>query len=191
MISFRIHGRGGQGAIAASELIALAAFHQGFYAQSLPFFGVERSGAPVQAYVRISDRAIITHSQVKEPDYLIIQDDTLITVKDVYLGLNPKTKILINSQETSEILRKKIRLKIKNNDILTVNASQIALNIMRRNIINTSLLGAFSAHYNLLSKENCQQAIIDKFSKKGRGTVKLNQKIFLFTYDLCQKNANN
>lgn len=187
MISIRIHGRGGQGAIAASELIALAAFHQGFYAQSLPFFGVERSGAPIQAFVRISDDPIITHSQVKEPDYLIIQDDSLIAINEIWHGLKPNTKILINSQKKSEALRAELNPKIRKNDLIVIDASQIAISILRRNIINTALLGSFCANYNLISKESCLQAITDKFTKKGRGTVKLNKKIFLYSYELSQR----
>lgn len=187
MISLRIHGRGGQGAIAASELIALAAFHQGFYAQSLPFFGVERSGAPIQAFVRISKEPIVTHSQVKEPDYLILQDDSLMDIKTVWQGVNRETKILINSDKSSEALKKILTPKLRNNSVISLDASKIAISILRRNIINTALLGAFSANYNLISKANCLQAISDKFSKKGRGTVKLNQKIFLLAYELQQK----
>lgn len=187
MISIRIHGRGGQGAIAASELIALAAFHQNFYAQSLPFFGVERSGAPIQAFVRISDRPIITHSQVEEPDYLIIQDESLIKLKEIWQGVTPKTKILINSTKNIEALKQDLDKKFRLNDLVVIDASQIAMNILRRNIINTALLGSFAAKYNLISKENCLQAINDKFTKKGRGTVKLNQKIFLYSYELCKR----
>lgn len=190
MISLRIHGRGGQGTIAASELIALAAFYDGFYAQSLPFFGVERSGAPVQAFVRISEAPIITHSQVKDPNYIIVQDDSLIANSEIWQGFTDKTEILINSQKEETILKKQFNLKYKKNNLYSIDASQIAMNILRRNIINTALLGSFCAYYNIVSKASCLQAINDKFSKKGRGTVKLNQKIFLYTYELCQGKKN-
>ncbi len=87
MKELRIHGRGGQGSVTAAELIAVAAFHDGMYAQAFPAFGVERRGAPVQAFVRFSSEKIRLRSQIYEPDYIIVQDPTLIADVNVYQGM--------------------------------------------------------------------------------------------------------
>lgn len=183
MISIRIHGRGGQGTIAAAELIALTAFYQNLYAQSLPFFGVERSGAPIQAFVRINNLPIITHSQANEPDYLIIQDDSLLSDKAIWKGLDKNTKILINTTKADKEIKKEIPTLLRKNEITVINATQIALDHLRKNIINTALLGAFSAKYGLINKDKALMSIHNKFSDKGRGTIKLNQKIFITAYE--------
>lgn len=188
MPSLRIHGRGGQGTIAAAELIALAAFKQGFYAQSLPFFGVERSGAPIQAFVRISKEPIISHSQVDSPNYLIIQDASLLTDKEIFKGLTATTKIIINSEQTKQDIKKNIPVKFRKNEITTIAATKIALEHLRKNIINTAILGAFSAKHELISKKQSLEAIKEKFQGKGRGIIKLNQKIFLVAYEQSKNN---
>jgi len=99
MEQVRIHGRGGQGVVTAAELIAIAAFTQGKYSQAFPNFGVERSGAPIQSYARISDQEIITHEQIYEPSVLIIQDATLIGHVDVFSGSDKNTIIIINGEK--------------------------------------------------------------------------------------------
>jgi len=86
----RIHGRGGQGSVTAAELIATAAFENGVFAQAFPAFGVERRGAPVQAFVRFADRKIRLRSQIYEPDYIIVQDSTLIKDENVFGGMKQR-----------------------------------------------------------------------------------------------------
>ena len=87
MKEIRIHGRGGQGSVTAAELLAQAAFKDGKYSQAFPAFGVERRGAPVQAFARIADEKILTRAQVYFPDIIIVQDSTLLEVVDVFSGL--------------------------------------------------------------------------------------------------------
>jgi len=94
----RIHGRGGQGSVTAAELLAVAAFEDGKYSQAFPAFGVERRGAPIMAFTRISEHPIRLRSQIYEPDYVIVQDATLIETVDVASGAKPKGKILINTE---------------------------------------------------------------------------------------------
>src|SRR5512136_1479433 len=95
----RIHGRGGQGVVTAAELLAVAAFADGKYAQAFPAFGSERMGAPVQSFVRISDTPIRARNQIYEPDFLIIQDATLIGAIDVAKGLKPGGLIIVDSEK--------------------------------------------------------------------------------------------
>ena len=97
MIQIRLHGRGGQGVVTAAELIAISAFYEGKEAQAFPSFGVERTGAPIEAFARIDNKPIRTREHVYSPDILIIQDPTLLETVDVANGCNNKTKVIINT----------------------------------------------------------------------------------------------
>ena len=158
MKEIRLHGRGGQGVVTAAELIAHAAFADGKYAQAFPSFGSERMGAPVQSFVRISDSIIRTRNQVHNPDYLIIQDATLIGTIDVASGLKPGGLIIVDTEKTPDELGLKI-----NGKILTIPASRIAKEIIGRPIQNTTLLGYFAAVTGLISFEGVRNAILERF----------------------------
>ena len=158
MKEIRLHGRGGQGVVTAAELIAQAAFADGKYAQAFPSFGSERMGAPVQSFVRISDTIIRTRNQVYNPDYLIIQDATLIGTIDVASGLKPGGLIIVDTEKAPNELGLKIDGKI-----LTLPASRIAKEIIGRPIQNTTLLGYFAAVTGLISFEGVRDAILDRF----------------------------
>jgi len=143
MIEIRIHGRGGQGAVIASKMLAIAFFNEGKFVQSFPTFGVERRGAPVAAFVRVDDKQILVRCQIYEPDHIIVLDPTLIDAVDVTQGLKPGGWILINtSREPSEFD------KLKQFKVATVNASHIAANhrlgSKSHPIVNTAILCAFS-----------------------------------------------
>ena len=97
MKELRIHGRGGQGSVTAAELIATAAFEGGVFAQAFPMFGVERRGAPVQAFVRFADKKIRLRSQIYEPDYIIVQDSTLIADVNVFAGMKKGGIAIVNT----------------------------------------------------------------------------------------------
>lgn len=99
MREIRIHGRGGQGSVTATELLAVAAFEDGKYSQAFPAFGVERRGAPVMAFVRLNDKPIRLRSQIYEPDYVIVQDATLVDVVNVAAGARQDGIILINTEK--------------------------------------------------------------------------------------------
>jgi pyruvate ferredoxin oxidoreductase gamma subunit len=135
----RIHGRGGQGSVTAAELIAIAAFEGGMYAQAFPAFGVERRGAPVQAFVRFDNHKIRLRSQIYEPDYIIVQDSTLIRDVNVFLGLKSGGIAIIN---TEKALTYPFPEGVK---VITIDATSIALRQLGVPITNTALLGAFAA----------------------------------------------
>ena len=155
MTEIRIHGRGGQGVVTAAELIAVAAFNDGKSSQAFPNFGVERRGAPVVAYARIADQFIRTREQIYEPDYIIIQDETLISVADVFKGAKKTTRVLVNSEKPADSFKK----YSGNLKIYTVPALQIALETIKKPIINTSLLGAFAGISGLIKPISLQKAI--------------------------------
>ncbi|MFA5076054.1 MAG: pyruvate ferredoxin oxidoreductase subunit gamma [Patescibacteria group bacterium] len=163
MIEVRLHGRGGQGVVTAAELIAIAAFHQNKYAQAFPFFGVERQGAPVEAYCRISDQPISLRSQIYQPDFLIIQDPSLISDPRTLNGIKQQAIVIINSEKELNNLNLS-----KNIKVFTIPATSLALEILGKPIINTALLGAFAAATNLISLKALEQAISEKFNEKNK-----------------------
>jgi pyruvate ferredoxin oxidoreductase gamma subunit len=160
MIQIRIHGRGGQGVVTAAELIAIAAFKDGKQAQAFPFFGVERTGAPVESYARIDNRPIKTHEQIYQPGILIIQDATLLNTVDITKGTTKKTVVIINTAQSKESL--KINLPAAN--IYCLDASKIAMEIIGKNIVNTVILGAFTKVTGLIGLASLELAIREKFA---------------------------
>jgi len=158
MIEIRIHGRGGQGNVAAAELLSIAAFKDGKFAQAFPSFGAERIGAPVQAFVRIDDKKIRTREEVRTPDYLIVQDSFLIGAVPVLDGIKPDGLILVNSDEAPEDLNIKTTARVE-----TIPATEIALEIIGRPIPNAIMIGAFCSITGLVSIGAVQEAIMEKF----------------------------
>ena len=153
----RIHGRGGQGAVTAAQLVAQAAFFEGKWVQAFPYFGAERRGAPVVAFARISDERILVHSQVYNPDYVIVLDPYLYRLVDLAEGLKEGGIIIMNTaQKPSEI-------KIDNSRIATVDATGVALELNLRvaglPVVNTSIVGAFSKATGELKLESVLKAI--------------------------------
>ncbi len=167
MIEIRIHGRGGQGNVAAAELLSMAAFKDGKYAQAFPSFGAERIGAPVQAFVRIDDKKVRTREDVRTPDYLIVQDSFLMDTVPVLERLKPDGLIVVNSDRPPEELYIKTTAKVE-----TIPATEIALEIIGRPIPNAVMIGAFCSITGLVSLDSVQEAIMEKFpGKVGENNV--------------------
>ncbi len=167
MFQVRIHGRGGQGVVSASQMMSVAAFHQGRYSQSFPSFGSERMGAPVMAFVRIDDREIELREPVLDPDLLIIQDPTLFNAIDVFSGLKEDGYVLINSSKNVEELGINEAVSgLPEGHVVTVPATDLALKHLRRPTPNTVLLGAFAAMSDLLELDGVEKAIREKFPGK-------------------------
>lgn len=162
MRELRIHGRGGQGAVIASKLLAVALFKEGRWVQSFPAFGVERRGAPVTAFLRVADVPIRLRCEISEPDDLIILDPTLIAATDVTAGLKPGGLILINSNRPPEYYEELSHRFI----VATVDASAIAqrngLGSRSQPIVNTAILGAFAVASGIVSLEAVCSAIAEE-----------------------------
>jgi pyruvate ferredoxin oxidoreductase gamma subunit len=154
----RIHGRGGQGSVTAAELIAVAAFESGVYVQAFPAFGVERRGAPVQAFVRFDDKKIRKRSQVYEPDYIIVQDSTLIKDVNVFLGVKKGGIVIVNTEKTPDY---KVPDGVR---LITIDATSIALKTLGLPITNTTLLGAFAAATGEIQISALENALRHRFS---------------------------
>ena len=168
MRELRIHGRGGQGSVTAAELIAVAAFEGGVFAQAFPAFGVERRGAPVQAFVRFDNKKIRLRSQVYEPDYIIVQDSTLIKDVNVFLGVKHGGIVIVNTEKTPDY---QVPDGVK---LITIDATSIALKALGLPITNTSLMGAFAAatgEIQFSALETCAQPPVPERSggKEHRG----------------------
>jgi pyruvate ferredoxin oxidoreductase gamma subunit len=164
MFEARIHGRGGQGVVTAAEMLALAAFDEGRYAQAFPSFGSERMGAPVVAFCRIDNREIRTHEPVMEPDALIVQDPTLLHQVDVFGGCRRGGFILINSARSFDDLGLGVLLKdFRHERLLTVPASELAREHTGRTVANTALLGGFAALTGAISIDAVERAIRERF----------------------------
>jgi len=167
MIEIRIHGRGGQGNVAAAELLSIAAFKGGKFAQAFPSFGAERIGAPVQAFVRIDDKKIRTREDVRSPDYLIVQDEFLMDTVPVLDGLKSDGLIVVNSDKPPEELYIKTTATVE-----TIPATEIALEIIGRPIPNAVMIGAFCSITGLVNLDSVQEAIMEKFpGKVGENNV--------------------
>jgi 2-oxoacid:acceptor oxidoreductase gamma subunit (pyruvate/2-ketoisovalerate family) len=153
----RFHGRGGQGAVTAAELLAVAAVEDGKYAKSFPFFGVERRGAPVQAFCRISEKPIRINQNVYDPDIIVVLDPSLIKVVNVCSGLKKEGIVIANSKETNE------QLQLACKEVYTVNATDIAIEEIGRPIVNTAMLGAFDKVTGLVKLGSLEKAIRQRF----------------------------
>ncbi len=161
MKEIRIHGRGGQGSVTAAELIAVAAFEDGKWSQAFPYFGTERRGAPVTAFARISDKKIRLRSQVYEPDYVIVQDPSLIPVVDVASGMKQDGVIIINTEKDPSVLKINTHATVK-----TIDATALAIEIIGKPIVNTALLGAFAGATGNIRLESINKAIKARFPGK-------------------------
>ena len=165
MFEVRIHGRGGQGVVTAAEMLSIAAFEEGRHSQAIPSFGSERMGAPVVAYVRIDDEPIEVTEPVIHPDLLIVQDPTLFHAVDIFTGLRPDGFVLVNSRHSVEQLGiEDAARRLPPGHIVTVAATELALEHLGRPTPNTVLLGALAALTDVIGLESVVKAINDKFS---------------------------
>ncbi len=157
MKEIRFHGRGGQGAVTAATLLSVAAFHDGKFTQAFPRFGVERRGAPVEAFTRLSDSFIRRKSAIYEPDILLVLDPTLFDVVDVTSGLKDGGMVIINTEKSPD------SFGIENATVHAVDATSLAFEILKRDIVNTAMLGAFAAFTGEIKTDSISEAIKEHF----------------------------
>ena len=171
MYEIRFHGRGGQGTVVASVLLAKAFFKDGYYVQTFPVFGLERRGAPVEAYLRLDKRKILIRSNVYSPDHVVVQDVKLLGNVDVTQGLKPGGSILFNSKDIFDDLEPFSGFRLA-----FVDAARIAVDFnlgTRTNpIVNTAMIGAFARLVEMPSMETIEAAIYDEIHVKASQNVK-------------------
>ncbi len=168
LVEIRWHGRGGQGAKTASLLLADAAFNTGKYIQGFPEYGPERMGAPITAYNRISDNPITIHSNIYEPDYVVVVDDTLLESVPVTAGLKETGAIVINTTKDAEYLRSV--LKGYNGSIYTIDARKVSMETLGKYFPNTAMLAAIVKVSGVMTDEellsDMEGSFKHKFAKK-------------------------
>ena len=168
LIEIRWHGRGGQGAKTASLLLADAAFNTGKYIQGFPEYGPERMGAPITAYNRISNNPITIHSNIYEPDYVVVVDDSLLDCVNVTAGLNPDGAIVINTTKDSNTIKSK--LKDYKGKVYTIDARKISVEALGKYFPNTPMLAAIVKITGVMTDsellEDMKSSFKHKFAKK-------------------------
>jgi len=157
------HGRGGQGVVTANEILAETIIHAGLYVKAFPEFGPERMGAPIRAFARISNEPIRIHTQVYEPDIVIVVDPSLIGKVDVAKGLRNGGAIIANYPGSSKDLQKAIGTT---SECHAVDATRISTEEIGRPMANTSMLGALMKVRPIVSYEELEDNITSKFQGK-------------------------
>ncbi|HOO11452.1 MAG TPA: 2-oxoacid:acceptor oxidoreductase family protein [Bacillota bacterium] len=163
-VEIRWHGRGGQGTKTASLLLAEAAFNTGKYIQGFPEYGPERMGAPITAYNRISDNKIRIHSNIYEPDYVVVVDESLIKDVDVAAGLKKDGAILVNTQKEPAEIKK--QLKGFEGKVYTVDAMTISVDALGKYFPNTPMLGAIVKVSGVMEEEEFIASMEESFKHK-------------------------
>jgi 2-oxoacid:acceptor oxidoreductase gamma subunit (pyruvate/2-ketoisovalerate family) len=174
MVEIRFHGRGGQGTVVATILLAKAFFRDGYYVQSFPLFGVERRGAPVEAYLRLDRKEILLRTNVYTPDHVVVLDKTLLESIDVTIGLKTGGWILVNGPEIPAYLK-----SCSGYNLAVVDATRIALTnglgTRTHPIVNTPMLGGLARVLGMPSMEAIFKAIQREVPSKPKANRKAAQ----------------
>ncbi len=171
MHELRIHGRGGQGAVVASKILAAALFSEGRSVQSFPAFGVERRGAPVTAFLRVSDGPILLRCEITEPDGIVVLDPTLMKAVDVTQGLAPGGSVLVNTDRpAAHYADLAARFQVSVVDASAI-ARRLGLGSKTQPIVNTAILGAFAADTGMVGLESVCRAIAEAVRVKVEQNV--------------------
>jgi 2-oxoacid:acceptor oxidoreductase gamma subunit (pyruvate/2-ketoisovalerate family) len=168
LLEVRWHGRGGLGAVTSAELVARAAISEGKYAQSFPSFGPERRGAPVLAFLRISDEFIKTRTVIYEPDIVVVLDPALLHAVDVASGLKENGKIIINSRKSPAELKSEFGYKWP---VATVNATKIAGETIGIPITNTAMIGALLKVTEAVKIDSMAEQLQERFGARAEGNI--------------------
>lgn len=163
-LEIRWHGRGGQGAKTAALLLAEVAFKTGKYGQGFPEYGAERMGAPITAYDRISEEPIRVHSNIYEPEYVVVVDETLLECVDVTKGLREDGAILVNTAKDAKDITP--LLNGYKGKVYTVDARNIAMQTLGKNFPNTPMLGAIVAITGVLDEDTFMKEMEGSFKHK-------------------------
>lgn len=181
VFQIRIHGRGGQGVVTAAEMLALAGFMEGHYAQAFPSFGSERTGASVVAFARLDAKEIRLREPVLEPDVVLVQDRTLLDSVDVFKGLRPNGYVLINSGSTAEELGlQELEARLPKGHFLCVPATRFAMEKIGRPLPGAGMLAGMAAMTGSMKLESVIAAYNEKF--KGR-VAQANAEVATLAYE--------
>lgn len=165
LTEIRWHARAGQGAVTAAKLVADTALSAGSYIQAMPEYGPERTGAPLKAYTRLSEEPIEVYNTIKNPDIVIVLDETLLGIVDCLEGIKSGGCVILNTALTPEEARLELKAdaSIK---VATVDASKIALETIKRDIPNTPIVGALAKVTGVIDVEGAKDRLRETFGKK-------------------------
>lgn len=181
----RFHGRGGQGVVTAAKLLVEAVLKEGKCFQALPDYGGERMGAPIRAYTRISEKPIIPHCLVTDPDIVVVIDPTLLNSINVLEGIKKDGIIVVNTPLSPAEMRAK--LGYKGGKVATVDATKIALQNLRRNIPNIPMLGALLKVTPVVDTQGLLSIVKYKLGASMKASVvEANVKAYEQAYNECQ-----
>jgi pyruvate ferredoxin oxidoreductase gamma subunit len=170
LMEIRWHGRGGQGAVTSTELLAQAAISEGKYAQAFPSFGPERRGAPVQAFNRIDSREPVRiRADITEPDCVVVLDPSLLGKVNVTSGLKQGGWVIINTRKTPAEIKSEFGIK---NPVAVVNANKIAREVLGVPIVNTTMLGAVVKMTGAIDKKSAYAPLEKRFGRLGERNIK-------------------
>ncbi len=179
----RIHSRGGQGAKTIGQILAEAAIEDGKFTEAFAEYGPERSGAPMQVFVRVSDKPILIHSNVKNPDMVILADSSLLGLVDVLDGLKSNGTIIINTAKNPNEIKSLIKAK-KTQKIYSLDATKIAVEALGKDFSGIVLMGALNKITGIVSKAALEEELEEIFSrKKGKEMAKKNIEAFRKGYE--------
>jgi len=189
-----IHGRGGLGAVTTGQILSAAAFYDKKFSHSFPTYGVERTGAPVQAFVRINEKPINIRCEIYNPDIVIVLEPSLIEAVDITKGLKKDSIIIVNTNKEMKIKNTKKHgffgnRKSEDSPVFktySVDATGIAMQIFGKPIVNTVMLGAFAKVTGIVSIESIKKAIDDVLGKKGKDMAELNKRAVDIAYKQCK-----
>lgn len=191
-IEIRWHGRGGQGAKTAALLLADVAFKRGKYVQGFPEYGPERMGAPITAYNRISEEPVTIHSNIYEPDYVVVVDDGLLESIDVTMGLKKEGAVIVNTQHDRKEIARQLQAHGWRGSVYTVDAREISVSALGRYYPNSPMLAAVVAASGVMTPEEFLSEMKDsfehKFAKKPE-VIEGNMKALEMTFEAMGKGA--
>jgi pyruvate ferredoxin oxidoreductase gamma subunit len=169
LIEIRWHGRGGQGAVTSTEMLAQAAISEGKFAQAFPSFGPERRGAPVQAFNRVDSREPVRiRADITQPDVVVVLDPSLLEKVNVTSGLKKNGQVVINTRKTAKEIKKEFNIKFP---VATVNATKIARETLGVPIVNTTMLGAVIRATGVVDKKSVEKPLEKRFGRLGERNI--------------------
>jgi pyruvate ferredoxin oxidoreductase gamma subunit len=176
LIEIRWHGRGGQGAVTSTEMLAQAAVSEGKFAQAFPSFGPERRGAPVQAFNRVDSREPVRiRADITQPDYVVVLDPSLLDKVNVTSGLKEGGWVIINTRKTAKEIKSEFGIKYP---VATVNANKIAREVLGVPIVNTAMLGAVVKVTGVIDKKSTHEPLEKRFGRLGERNIKAMETAF-------------
>jgi pyruvate ferredoxin oxidoreductase gamma subunit len=179
LVEIRWHGRGGQGTVTSTELLAMAAIDEGKNASAFPSFGPERRGAPVQAFVRISEnKPIRVRAEITEPDIVMVLDPGLLSIVNVASGLKEDGMLIINTKKTPEQLRKEFGYKWS---LATIDATEIAREILGVPIVNTTMIGALIKATEIVKVDSLIEPLKHRFGRIADRNINAMKKAYEVT----------